>query len=88
VGKGDGAGDKWGDEDDIKWVALRAFRTSVGEGISVLRYLASGVMSCIDREPKCRLKASEASMPGLGKFLQHFNDKVRIGGPTSSIIPF
>jgi len=65
VGNGDGAGDEWGDKDDIRWVALRAFRTSVGEGISVLRYLASGVMSCVDREQKCRLKASEASMRAL-----------------------
>ena len=44
VGKGE-----WGDDDDVKSVeALRAWRTSVGEGIRVLRYLASGVISWVD----------------------------------------
>lgn len=74
VGKGE-----WGDEDDVKSVeALRAWRTSVGEGIRVLRYLASGVISWVDREQKCRRKANEASMPKLWDFFQDYYDTVRM----------
>jgi hypothetical protein len=32
--------------------AFRAFFTSVGDGIRVLRYLAKGVISCAERERK------------------------------------
>lgn len=63
------ARDEWGDDDDVGNVeVLRACRTSVGEGIRVLRYLDSGVISWVDREQKCRRKAIEASMPTLWSF--------------------
>jgi hypothetical protein len=83
VGAGVGSGGvgrgEWGDEDDVRNVeALRACRTSVGEGIRVLRYLASGVISWVDREQKCRRKANEASMPKLWVIFQDYDDTVRI----------
>jgi hypothetical protein len=83
VGAGFGSGGvgrgEWGDEDDVRNVeALRACRTSVGEGIRVLRYLASGVISWVDREQKCRRKANEASMPKLWDIFQDYDDTVRI----------
>ena len=40
------------DEDEESEEAFRACFTSVGEGIRVLRYLAKGVISCVERERK------------------------------------
>lgn len=78
VGSGGVARDEWGDEDGGRNVeTLRACRTSVGEGIRVLRYLASGVISWVDREQKCRRKANEASMPELRGSFQDCDDTVR-----------
>ena len=39
-------------EDDEVSKTFRACFTSVGDGISVLRYLAKGVISCAERERK------------------------------------
>lgn len=44
--------------------ALRARFTSVGDGIRVLRYLARGVISCVDRERKWCRSFKVASIPG------------------------
>ena len=43
--------------------AWRTRCTSEGEGMRELRYRATGVMSWVEREQKCRLRANDASIP-------------------------
>lgn len=64
VDMGDAAGEGNVDEDrlGVSVEALRACCTSIGEGMSELRYRARGAISCVDREQKCVRRAREASI--------------------------
>ena len=66
---GDAAGEGNADEDrlGVSVEVLRACCTSVGEGMSELRYRARGAISCVDREQKCVRRAREAS---ISKFIR------------------
>jgi len=55
----DGEGEREWENPD----ARRTRWTSDGEGIRVLRYRATGVMTCAEREQKWRLRAKDASNP-------------------------